>query len=69
MSRVFWLLGCMGWLVLPLQASEPVSEHDVYWLVSDFRPFLILSGPGAGEGYLDQVQSLFRGIAVVPRPC
>jgi|GEM_PF-3951898 len=60
MGRLFLLLACMGWQVLPLTAAERPSEQDVYWLVSDFRPFMILSGPGAGEGYLDQAQSLFQ---------
>lgn len=44
---------------LPLFA-EPAAEPDVFWLVSDFKPFMILHGPQTGEGYLDRSQSLFQ---------
>lgn len=45
--------------VLPLNA-EPAAEPDVFWLVSDFKPFMILHGPQTGEGYLDRSQLLLQ---------
>lgn len=44
----------------PLLAGEPVAEQDLLWLASDFKPFMILDGPQAGEGYLDKAQKVFQ---------
>ncbi|MDP3813741.1 TIGR02285 family protein [Pseudomonas sp.] len=40
--------------------AEPAVEPDVFWLVSDFKPFMILHGPQTGEGYLDRSQLLLQ---------
>lgn len=40
--------------------AEPPAEAEVFWLVSDFKPFMILHGPQTGEGYLDRSQLLLQ---------
>lgn len=43
-----------------MQAAEPAALPDLLWPGVDFKPFIILTGPQAGEGYLDKAQLLFQ---------
>jgi uncharacterized protein (TIGR02285 family) len=57
--RLLLCVMLLSWAPHALPA-EPVAQPDVLWPGVDFKPFIILAGPQAGEGYLDKAQLLFQ---------